>query len=69
MAALVKLVPPGVASTTQTVVPHLKHAWLADLNQRSGERAVLVCRWAQEADGRLFCEWDLEVPADQVLSR
>ena len=58
MAALLDIAPVrGVLSADRTIV-QLKREVAATLRRRP----VLVCHWHQDADGRLSCQWDPELP-------
>jgi hypothetical protein len=34
--------------------------------RRAHEGSTLVCQWQQNADGRLTCHWDIEVPGGRI---
>jgi len=40
---------------------------LLGLDRLSAGRAPLVCRWHQDADGRLSCSWEPDPPAGSRL--
>ena len=64
MAALLKVRPvPGVSSAADTVA-RLNTAVQASLLRHANVRAVLVQHWTADADGRLSCHWDIELPPD-----
>jgi hypothetical protein len=49
----------GAANTITT----LKRDVAASLDRLQAARPVLVCHWLQDADGRLSCYWEIELPA------
>ena len=65
MAAFLKI-RPGGALTTAEVTARLNRADEATLCRRANGRPTLVCHWQQDADGRLFCRWDIESPEISV---
>jgi hypothetical protein len=62
MAALLKFSPAQGASTTAEAIAQLKDVVRATLHPQMRGRPVLVCRWLEDADGRLSCHWEIEVP-------
>ncbi|MBV9251307.1 MAG: hypothetical protein JO227_18900 [Acetobacteraceae bacterium] len=62
MAAFLKFTPGQGAFTTADLISRLCDAEMASLSIQARARPTLVCRWQQEADGRLFCHWEADVP-------
>jgi hypothetical protein len=62
MAAFLRIRPGHGALTTAEVTARLNRADEATLRRRANGRPTLVCHWQQDADGRLFCHWDIEPP-------
>jgi hypothetical protein len=66
MAALLTFAPAHGAQVIAETIVRLKHNVEATLSRQENERQRLACSWAQDADGRLFCYWEIE-PADIPL--
>ena len=62
MVALLNTAPARGAPTADATIVQLKHEVAETVRPQAQWRPVLACRWQQDADGRLFCEWDLELP-------
>jgi hypothetical protein len=63
MAALLKFAPAHGILTAAETIARLSTAVQASLSRQADARPTLVCRWLQDADGRLSCHWEFEVPA------
>jgi hypothetical protein len=59
MAVLLHHPPAGGAHA----VAALKRDITATLSQQQAARPVLLCHWLQDADGRLYCHWEIEPAA------
>lgn len=62
MAALLHLAPPRGAANTATELNRLRALVHATLAQRGPRPRMLACHWQADANGRLSCHWDVEVP-------
>ncbi len=62
MVAFLQLAPTRDTRPTTAIVGKLDRAVQASLSQPKGVRPTLVCRWLQDADGRLSCYWDIDLP-------
>ena len=62
MAAFLNIAPRHGASTAAETIARLNRAVEATLSRQAHGRPTLVCHWLQDADGRLSCHWDVELP-------
>jgi hypothetical protein len=62
MAVLLHHPPAGGAHAVAAVVAVLKRDIAATLNQQQAARPVL-CHRQQDAEGRLYCHWEIEPAA------
>jgi hypothetical protein len=62
MAALLNTASARGAKTADNTIAQLKRAVSATVRQQAQQRPMLACHWLQAANGRLYCQWDLEVP-------
>jgi hypothetical protein len=62
MAAFLKIRPAHGAMTAAVMIARLDRADAAIPRRQAQPRPTLVCRWQQDADGRLSCRWDIEPP-------
>lgn len=58
MAALLKFAPIHGALTTAEAIVRLEAGVRAAQRQQPARRPTLVCRWIQDAGGRLSCRWE-----------
>jgi len=66
MAAFLKTRPVHGALTAAEMLARLNRADEATLCRQARGRLTLVCHWHQDANGRLFCRWDIESPEISV---
>ncbi len=63
MAAFLDTLPCGAASAADTV-GRLERTIRIALARRQEAHPTLACRWLQDADGRLSCYWEVDLPID-----
>jgi hypothetical protein len=66
MVALLDTTPVRGAPTAHNTLVELSREVVATVFRQAQRRPMLACRWQQDADGRLFCQWDLELPGIPV---
>ncbi len=66
MAALLKVRPAHGALTAAALIARLNRADEATLRRQAYARPTLVCHWQQDAEGRVYCHWDIEPPSVPV---
>jgi hypothetical protein len=63
MAALLQIAPVrGATTAADTIALLLRDVQSAVLRQQAAGRPTLTCLWTQDADGRLSCHWEIELP-------
>jgi hypothetical protein len=58
MAALLKFAPIHGALTTAETIARLEAGVRVALHRQPARHPTLVCRWIQDASGRLSCHWE-----------
>jgi hypothetical protein len=64
MAAFLDIAPPYGAANAADTIERLDRTIRITLALRQEARPTLVCRWLQDADGRLSCYWEVDLPID-----
>jgi hypothetical protein len=64
MAAFLDIAPSCGAPIAADTVVRLNRSIRIALARRQEARPTLVCRWLQDADGRLSCYWEVDLPID-----
>jgi hypothetical protein len=64
MAAFLDIAPPYGAAITADTIRRLDRSIRIALARRQEARPTLACRWLQDADGRLSCFWEVDLPID-----